>query len=266
MATATSRTRKVLGWSASLTRPRARIVHGEDFPASQIEAAYRLRVGVLPNRPGLSETEARSDFERRLACSNLCCLIESRSDLLGVVAMNVAVHTWEGRDLWLVVGRFAALRPEIRGNRQYVRALASGLVRRTIRRPRLPRFAYGEAYPSSLLTAMALFDDMRLYDGPNAPDWEGRLLHHLATTTEAGTLDPTRLAVRLRTVPAERDHRPRDPKRRELLRRYEQRNPHWREGYAIPVLLDLDAWALTTGVTRSLRQMLRDRRTSSPPV
>lgn len=229
-----------------------RLLSGDAFSEAQMQAAFDLRAATLPPRPELTPQAARAAFDATVRASNLCCVVERSEEMVGMVVADMRVRWWQGREFWLLNGSYAALRPEARRYRAYVRALCKEVLARGAQRPRLARYGFAAAYPSTVISVEALVDRVRYYAAPDAGDWESTLMHHLCVA-HGEAFDAVAGSIRLPTLPVEVDRTPTSLASRAAKQTYEQRNPRWRQGFGTPILVELSAEQLAKAVVRSTR-------------
>jgi hypothetical protein len=116
-----------------------------------------------------------------------------------------------------------------------------------------PVFFFGLTYPGSFISLHLMTAGLTtLRDGDLSPFQRAALQAFARDIGGAGFDDATGL-VKVRLVAGERGA-PRRANVRRLFERYEQLNPTWRQGHALPVMAELSLSAVAAAVSRAVGQ------------
>lgn len=124
------------------------------------------------------------------------------------------------------------------------------------RYPLLEKVSVYLAFPPSVA---AVWPYARRISAPGDPDVSGwrrdafdTFLRESLGADDDADYDPETGVARVETLPTVRIHAPRSEQSRQSLAWYEERNPRWREGYALPILVETDSLVLARGCLRAL--------------
>lgn len=222
--------------------PTVRVVDAAELDDATIRAADAVRLRQFHRRDGLDPGADHRAFARTLRRCNVTTLIhDAGPKLVGFLAFELRHRTWEGGSGWVYHARFAAIDAEWRGRTGYVSPTLRRILTVMARRPLSPLYIYGTAYKASYVRMTRLWGPLDSSLDTHDERAAG-LVRHMIEVEEHANYDPDRGAVRMPTQPRARERARtwKDPRSQSAADHYERTNPHWREGWALPIAVRAD--------------------------
>jgi hypothetical protein len=218
-----------------------------------IRALWALRLRNIDLRP---EVELELDYRKFRAYfgdhTRVLVLRDAAGEMQGFYAFYHREVRAGGAPRLLIHAEYGFINATHRGDLGARMAAARAVFRIVGRHPLLDKLGLFVAYPPSFV-AIAHYAD-RIFAPRDAElgGWRREMLEGFLRDTAGADYDAEAGVVRMRTQPTARLHRPRSERGRQALAWYEERNPRWREGYALPVLVEGNARSAARGALHAL--------------
>lgn len=237
---------------------RLRLIPPDAITPALCRQMWQLRLQNIRLRP---EVDPEDDYAAFAAYFHGGATAVTFWDAAGALQ---GFHGWSltqrevlGQRFSRVVAEYAFFNQGHRGGPELVLAalrLATPLLLRDRRRRKV---VVGVAYPGTYVSARLMAARLVSLRGPEITPAERLLLEEFAAEHGGAGFDRAAGVVRMRTVPILQDRTSRRAPVRAALAEFEQLNPRWREGYGLPILIDLSWSAAGRAIQRGLRAALR---------
>jgi hypothetical protein len=234
---------------------RTQRIRAAEAPEALLEELWRLRLSVIDLRPEVTREADYAAF-RSFFDGDVEILVHRTAD-----GHAQGFYGWRADRIETPVGprilvemEYGFIKPAFRSHAALLMGLA-GLVLRVTARHRSSKCVFiGAGYATGLLSLARIAHRIVCLKDAEIERWERELLCHFLDSHFADTFDRERGLVRMRTLPKEVRREPRTPEGRAWLAWYESHNPHWTEGWGLPVLIHIDLRAFVAGVVRQTVQ------------
>ncbi len=233
-----------------------RVVDGDAIDDDLLRELWRLRLEMLTlTRP---EEQDWQEFAAAVRGpeKQVFAFVDPDGQAQGFFTIRFLPVEAGGRRMLLMFSKYFYFRKAYRGHpKTYLapwRLLGTSLRRYGARSLHFVTTAFPQSYVSLTRTSGRTWSTR----DAAAPAWASEALATFASTVAPSSFDPDAGLVRGGNVPDD-EWLPRSSEAKRLHARYEELNPTWRDGNALPILFSVDPLLVRTNVTRVLRRALR---------
>lgn len=218
-----------------------------------IRSLWALRLRNIDLRPEVDPDVDYRKFRSYFGGDARVLLIhDARSEIRGFYAFHHRVLALDGTARLVAHVEYgfvdAGHRGSLAARLGAMRAVAGILARH----PLLEKVAVFVAYPTSTVAMARYARRISAPGDPGLTGWRREALEAYLREVVGSEYDAEAGLVRMRTRPTVALHVPRSERGRQALAWYEARNPRWREGYGLPLLVEGDARSFARGVADAL--------------
>ncbi len=240
-----------------MARPlHAHVVDGDAIDEELLRRLWRLRLEMLT----LTRSEEQDWAEFSAACTGpekqVFAFLDPEGEPQGFFTIRFLPVDAAGRRMLLMFSKYFYFRKAYRGHpKTYLspwRLLGTSLRRYGARSLHFVTTAFPQSYVSLTRTSGRTWSTRDV----DAPVWAREALDQFARTVAPSTYDPGAGLVRGGNVPDD-EFLPRSAEAKRLYARYEELNPDWREGNALPILFSVDPRLVWFNAKRVVTRALR---------
>ncbi len=244
---------------------RATMVPGSSLSAAELDALWALRREVVDFRPGQDLEADRTTITAMLARATLVCTMRDRAgEVQGMWMVNELSLKSEGEACVVVHVDQWFLRKAYRGDPTNTLSIFRYAVSMMRRHARSRWFIAGIAGPMSYIFLQRWLGQVSTPLDAELPGREKKLLEAWMARVMAAHGERTgserQLVPTLALMPEIPAHIRERADLRAALERYERLNPHWREGWALPMIGEINIRILWRLLGRTAQRALGKRR------
>lgn len=241
-------------------RLRATIRPGPSHSPAELDELWTVRRDVVDFAPGKDLELDRAKITALLARATFVCTMRDSAGVAqGMWMVNELTMTADGQPCTVFLVDQWFVRKPYRGHSTNSLSILRYAMGVTPRHWHSRWFIAGVAGPMSYVFLHRWLDELWTPLDPGLPERERALLEALledyaASHGREGPLIPT-----LALMPEVPDYYRERPELRAVLERYEGFNPSWREGYALPMIGEVNLRVVRRLIGRSARRAVRGR-------
>lgn len=215
-----------------------RLVAGSELGEAELDAMWQLRARFLALKPEVEPARDRALFGAWLqAPGSMLALGCDAAGIQTYIDTNARVVEHAGERHVVLYSNFVFSSERYRNHPAYVLGFLGNVAVQLQRCGLRNALLVSGLYPPSFVVVARTFPTTWIAGETDVPPQLAALTERVAPDIFGESWLPERELIRTRTLP--HDYAPRSPLTAALLRRYEARNPIWREGHTVLCLTPL---------------------------